>query len=103
MAEDQQRNRGFLSGMVRGVSHSCQGSKILTFLFRSRLVCSSLLHLRSSWKVNSANFRYTEFSEVHGSGEGTAAKPQCSRAARCRPSSGAACGSLNVGALCTVC
>src|ERR671910_1786397 len=42
------------------------------------------------------------FSEVHGS-EGTAPKPQCSRAARCMSSSGAACGSPNVGALCTVC
>jgi hypothetical protein len=41
-------------------------------------------------------------SEVQGSEE-AAAKPQCSRAARCRPSSGAACGSSNVGALSTVC
>jgi hypothetical protein len=35
----------------------------VTFLFRTRLVCSSLLHLLSSWKVNSANFALTEFSE----------------------------------------
>ena len=49
------------AAMVRGVSNPREGSKILTFLFRSRLVCSSLLHLRSSWKVNSANFRFTEF------------------------------------------
>src|SRR5215204_6037476 len=40
--------------MLSGVSHPCEGSKILTFLFRPRLVCSSLIHLRSSWKVNSA-------------------------------------------------
>jgi len=31
--------RGFSSGMVRGVSNACEGSKILTFLFRTRLVC----------------------------------------------------------------
>jgi hypothetical protein len=35
----------------------------VTFLLRTRLVCSSLLHLLSSWKVNSANFALTEFSE----------------------------------------
>ena len=29
------------------------------------LVCSSLLHLRNSWKGNSANFAFTEFYEVH--------------------------------------
>jgi hypothetical protein len=40
----------FFSGMLRGVSNACEGSKILTYLFRTRLVCSSLLHLRSSWK-----------------------------------------------------
>jgi len=52
--------RGFFSGMVRGVSNACEGSKISTFLFRA-LVYSSLLHLRTSWKVNSANFALTEF------------------------------------------
>jgi hypothetical protein len=31
--------RGFFSGMVRGVSDPREGSKILIFLFRSRLVC----------------------------------------------------------------
>jgi hypothetical protein len=46
---DRQRNRQFFSGMLRGVSKACEGSKILIFLFRHRLVCSSLLHLRSSW------------------------------------------------------
>ena len=45
---DRQRNRGFFSGMVRGVSDPREGTKILTFLFRPRLVCSPLLHLRSS-------------------------------------------------------
>jgi hypothetical protein len=62
---DRQRNRGLFSAMVRSVSHPCEGSKILIYLFRPRLVCNSLLHLRSSWKVNCANFRFTEFSEVH--------------------------------------
>ena len=47
---DRQRNRGFFSGMVRGVSNPCEGSKMLTFLYRPRLVCSSLLHLLRSWK-----------------------------------------------------
>ena len=67
VAEDRQRNRAFFSSMVRGVSNAREGSKILTFLFRPRLVCSSLLHLRSSWKVNSprAGYRFTEFFEVH--------------------------------------
>jgi hypothetical protein len=37
---------------------------ILSFLFGPRLVYSSLLHLRISWKVNCANFRFTEFYEV---------------------------------------
>jgi hypothetical protein len=45
---DRQRNRQFFSGMVRGVSDACEGSKILTFLFRPPLVCSSLLDLRGS-------------------------------------------------------
>src|SRR5215212_3066147 len=40
-----------------------------------------------------------ELLPSHASGGGTAAKPQCSRAARCRPSSGAVCGSPKVGAL----
>jgi hypothetical protein len=38
VAEDRQRNWGFLSTMVRGVSNPSEGSNILTFLFRSRLV-----------------------------------------------------------------
>jgi hypothetical protein len=45
--------RGFFSGMVRGVSNPREGSKILSFLFRPRLVYSWPLHLRNSWKVNS--------------------------------------------------
>ena len=51
-------------GMVRGVSSPPEGSKILSFLFRLRLVCTSLLHLRSSWKGYSTNFAHTEFSAV---------------------------------------
>jgi hypothetical protein len=61
VAEGRQRNREFFSDLVRGVSNACEGSKILSFLYRPRLVCNSLLHLRSSWKVNCANFRFTEF------------------------------------------
>ena len=65
LVRDRQRNWRFFSGMVRGVSNPREGSKILTFLFRPRLVCSSLLHLRSSWKEDSANyFASTVFSEV---------------------------------------
>jgi hypothetical protein len=43
-------NRGFFGVMLRGVSNPREGSKILTFFFRPRLVCSSFLHLRSSWR-----------------------------------------------------
>jgi hypothetical protein len=57
---DRQRNRGLFSAMLRGVSNACEGSKILSFLYQPRLVCSSPLHLRTSWKVNSANFALTE-------------------------------------------
>jgi hypothetical protein len=60
----RQRSRGFFSDLVRGVSNAFGGSEVLTFLFRSRLVCSSLLHLLSSWKVNTANFALCVFSEV---------------------------------------
>jgi hypothetical protein len=47
VAEGRQRNRGFFSDLVRGVSSPREGSKILSFLFRSRVECSSPLHLRS--------------------------------------------------------
>ena len=53
---DRQRNRQFFSGMARGVSDACEGSKILTFLFRPRPVCSSLLHLLSSWTLYPRKF-----------------------------------------------
>jgi hypothetical protein len=56
VAEGRQRNRGFFNGLVRGVSNACEGSKILSFLFRSRLVCYSLLHLRGSGKECSKKF-----------------------------------------------
>jgi hypothetical protein len=60
--QDRQRNRGLFSGMVRGVSSPREGSKILTLLFRSRVVCSPLLHFRRLGKVTSANyFALTEF------------------------------------------
>src|SRR5215207_9126134 len=66
LGRDRQRSRGFFSGMVRGVSNPRGGSKMLSFLYQPRLVCSSPLHLRSAWTVNSAklDFRFTEFSEV---------------------------------------
>jgi hypothetical protein len=65
---------------------------------RRLLLLSERRHLaliqRSAWNRNSANFALTEFSEVRvadvwyrgpqGS-EGSAPKPQCSRAARRRP------------------
>src|SRR5215211_929039 len=51
--------------MIRGVSEPCRGTKILTFLFRSSLVCSSLLHLRSSQNLPSAKFGCSrQFSEA---------------------------------------
>jgi len=70
VAEDRQRNRAFFSSMLRGVSNAREGSKILFFLFRSPPVCSSLLHLRCSWKVNAANyFALCAFSEgLHSRG-----------------------------------
>ena len=46
----------FSRDRIRGVSHPHEVSKMLTFPFRPRLVCSSLLHLRSSQKVNSRKF-----------------------------------------------
>src|SRR5215211_1421008 len=64
LGQDRQRNRGFFSGIVRGVSDPREGSKILTFLFRSRPVCILLLHLKRSWKVDSANFAFVVFSGV---------------------------------------
>src|SRR5215203_5634301 len=42
-----QRNWGIFMRVIRGVSNACEGSKILFFLFRSRVECSSPLHLRS--------------------------------------------------------
>jgi hypothetical protein len=65
VAEGRQRNRGFFSDLVRGESNACEASKNLSFLFRSRVVRSSLLHLRCSGKVNSSNFACMEFSDVH--------------------------------------
>ena len=62
--------KGFFSGMVRGVSNAREGPEILTFLFGSRLVCSSLLHLLCSWKVDSANFALVVFSGIHLHGDG---------------------------------
>ncbi len=41
VARDRQRNRGFFSGMLRGVPGPCEGSKILTFHFRPRLMCAA--------------------------------------------------------------
>ena len=64
LGRDRQRNRGFFSGMLRGVSNAREGLKILTFLFGPRLVCSSLLPLRCSWKVNPANYFALMVSEV---------------------------------------
>ena len=75
VGRDRQRNRAFLSGMLRGVSSPSEGSKILSFVFRPRLVYSSLLHLRTSWKENSANFAFTV---LRSSFTSRAALPWCS-------------------------
>jgi hypothetical protein len=64
VARGRERIREPLGCAVRGVSNAREGSEILSFLFRPRLAGSLLLHLRSSWKVNSANFALTEFYEV---------------------------------------
>jgi hypothetical protein len=64
LGRERQRNRQFFSGMLRGVSNPREGSKILFFLFRSRVECSSPLHLRSSGKGCSTNFVCVTFSGV---------------------------------------
>ena len=43
MARGRERNREPLGYLVRGVSTSREGSEILTFLFRPRLVRSSYI------------------------------------------------------------
>jgi hypothetical protein len=55
---------GILQRHDQGCVESLRGLECMTFLYRLRLVCSSLLHLRSQWKVNSANFALTTYSEV---------------------------------------
>jgi hypothetical protein len=57
VAEGRQRNLGLFSRLLRGVSDPREGSKILSFLFRSRVVYSSLLHLRASWNSPSRSCR----------------------------------------------
>ena len=56
LERNRRMNWGFFGVMLRGVSNPREGSKILTFLFRPRLVCSSFLHLRSLWR-NCLNIR----------------------------------------------
>jgi hypothetical protein len=63
VTRDRHRNGGLFSGILRGVSHPREGSKILSSLFRP-LVYSSLLHLRTSWKVHCANFALVDISEI---------------------------------------
>ena len=50
LGRDGQRNRGFFSGLFRGVSNPREGSKILAFVFQPRLIA--------------ANFALCVFSEV---------------------------------------
>jgi hypothetical protein len=45
LGRDRQRNRGFFSGKVRGVSNPREGPKILTFLFRSHPVCRARTYI----------------------------------------------------------
>jgi hypothetical protein len=53
--------------MLRGVSNPREGSKMPVFLYGPRLVRSSLLYLRCSWKGYSANYlALREFYEVRG-------------------------------------
>jgi hypothetical protein len=47
LVRDRQRNRRFFSGMLRGVSTFREGSKILTFPCRPRLVCIS--YISEAW------------------------------------------------------
>jgi len=60
--------------MLRGVSYPYEGSKILGLLFRPRLVSSSLLHLRSSWKGFSPKFG-DELLRIIDNARGTAPWP----------------------------
>jgi hypothetical protein len=73
VAEGRQRNRGFFSDLVRRVSNPREGPKILTFLFRSRVVRSSYISeaggrgvLRSSQARSSRklHFRFLSFYEL---------------------------------------
>jgi hypothetical protein len=60
VAQGRQRNLRLFSAMVRGLSNPREGSDILSFLFRPRQVCSSILHLRSSGKVFSRKSTFTD-------------------------------------------
>jgi hypothetical protein len=40
---DRHGNRGFFSGMLRGVSNACESSKILSILYRPKLMCISYI------------------------------------------------------------
>jgi hypothetical protein len=67
VAEDRQRNRGFFSDLVRGVSSPPERSGGLKDPNVPLPVPTGvqLLNLRSSWKVSSANyFAMTEVSEA---------------------------------------
>jgi|SRR5215208_732030 hypothetical protein len=64
VARDWYRNRGLFSGMLRGVSSPCGGSEILIFLFRSRLVCSPLLHSPKLVEGELCEVHLTKYSEV---------------------------------------
>jgi hypothetical protein len=66
LGRDRQRNGGLFSGIIRDVSNPREGSTHPNLpLSVPTGVQSSLLHPRSSGKVNCANFRCTAFSEVH--------------------------------------
>ena len=52
MARVGREIRGFFSGMVRGLSDGGEGTKILTFLLRPRLVWKGSLALYSNVRRN---------------------------------------------------
>ena len=58
MTRGRQRNRGFFSGLFRGVSNPPEGSKILSSLVRPRMVCrarSYISEARGRWIVRTTS------------------------------------------------
>ena len=64
MGRDRQRNEGIVQRHGQGCVGASRGSENLSFHYRPRLVCSSLLHLRASGEVNHATFACAVFCEL---------------------------------------